>query len=488
VCAFTGLVHYLLPEELILPVLVSLALSIIIFGISYIFIRDIIRAGIITTATMFLIFSFDALAIPCNNALEAMGMKGDDRWYLLPYILFSAWVIYALAKAKTDYKFLTSSLNILGVLMVAGNLGYIWYHTMQFSGIVNKNIELQNKEIAALSLDGSRPKPDVYYVILDAMGRSDSLKQFYNYDNSAFINALKAKGFVVPEFSKSNYQMTCLSLPSSLNYGYLGYLEKEVGRESNEYTILYRLIQRNRISMALKKIGYKIVNVSSGYGPSDYTEEADYNVGFRFGNIFHIALARNTVFGPLQRNFDFLAEAARKVRLFAFEHTDQVLKQPSPKFVFMHIPVPHPPFLFDENGAIGGLDRVSLAEDFQNEKYVQQVKFIEKKTLALLDKLEADGKEKVIILQGDHGPAGQPGVEGNPTPSFLKERMRIFNAYKMPRVDPSAIDPGITPVNSFRLLLKQYFNANLEYLPNECIYSPAGLPYQMVNVTKDVTP
>jgi hypothetical protein len=70
----------------------------------------------------------------------------------------------------------------------------------------------------------------------------------------------------------------------------------------------------------------------------------------------------------------------------------------------------------------------------------------------------------VIILQGDHALA----------PS---SRNLIFNAYYLPG---KALDlpKGMTPVNTFRLVLNEYFDADLPLLPNRAFYSDYGkTPY-----------
>ncbi len=36
---------------------------------------------------------------------------------------------------------------------------------------------------------------DIYFIVLDGYGRSDVLKEFYEYDNSDFLRGLKEKGF-----------------------------------------------------------------------------------------------------------------------------------------------------------------------------------------------------------------------------------------------------------------------------------------------------
>ncbi|MBA4073958.1 MAG: hypothetical protein C0508_02885 [Cyanobacteria bacterium PR.023] len=510
-CAYSSLVAYLLPEELVLPLIVSLALAIVVLLLSYACLRNWCRAGIVTSAFVLMNFSFDAMAAPANRLLSSLALPHDDRVYLVPFTLLIFTIIYLLLKAKSDYKAATSCLNIMSLLLVTGNAFYIAWHEYKISLTMSKLYQNDDKELAAIDLkqvqyssksNESNQSPDIYYFILDAFGRSDTLKEIYDFDNSSFIDGLKRRGFIIPDGSRSNYQMTCLSLPSSLNMQYLDYLEPTLGRNSADYSVLYRLIQRNKVTSLLKGLGYRYVNVRSGWSPTDYMPNADVNVGFAYGNVFHLALLRNTLIGPWQRDFDFLGWAARKVRLYGLQNIESIAQlqfqsqaqsvlppcsTSAPKFVFVHIVVPHPPFLFNEDGNTYPLGVISLSDKFEKEKYVAQVKFIQKQVLAMLDQLDKNPRKKVVIIQGDHGPALQNGSDGNPSPAFLRERMRILNAYRLPDADSSLIYDGITPVNSFRVILNHYFDAKLPLLADKCIYSPNPTPLQFVDVTKEVT-
>lgn len=503
-CAYSSLVAYLLPEELVLPVIVSFALAIVVLLLSYACLHNWCRAGIVTSALVLMNFSFDAMAAPANRLLTSYGLPHDDRVYLVPFSLLIFTIIYLLLKAKSDYKAATSCLNLMSLLLVTGNAFYIAWHEYKISLTMSKIYQNNDRELAAIDLkqvrrsnssSNSSESPDIYYFILDAFGRSDTLKEIYDFDNSSFIDGLKKRGFVIPAGSRSNYQMTCLSLPSSLNMQYLDYLEPTLGRNSADYSVLYRLIQRNKVSSLLKGLGYRYVNVRSGWSPTDYNPNADVNVGFAYGNVFHLALLRNTLIGPWQRDFDFLGWAARQVRLYGLQNIESIAQlqfqaqaqSQAPKFVFVHIVVPHPPFLFNEDGSTCPLGVISLSDKFEKAKYVAQVKFIQKQVLAMLDQLDKNPRKKVVIIQGDHGPALQNGSDGNPSPAFLRERMRILNAYRLPDADSSLIYDGITPVNSFRVILNHYFDAKLPLLADKCIYSPNPTPLQFVDVTKEVT-
>ncbi|MBX9695974.1 MAG: LTA synthase family protein [Cyanobacteria bacterium] len=487
VCGFSSLATYLLVDELFLPVAISLVLSTIVLLISYAILKNWRRAGIVTSTLLLMNYSYDAMAVPCNRLVANLGLTPDDRYYLLPFILLVCLVVYLLGKSKSDYKVVTSVLNVMSVGLIGMNIAYIVYHEVQIGKIMEQVRQRDEKELAAIKLTKGQNPPDIYYIILDAFGRTDRLKAVYDFDNSEFVETLKSRGFVIPPASRSNYAMTCLSLPSSLNMEYLDYLEKILGSTSGEHNVLYRITQHNRVSTLLKNIGYQYVNIRSGWSPTDYVPDADVNLGFPFGNIFHLALIRNTAIGPLQLNFDFLAWAARQVRVYAFNNFDTITAQVSPKFVFVHVGIPHPPFFFKEDGSGWPLNIISLSDKYEKDKYVGQVKFVQRNVMKMLDALDKDKRRKVVIIQGDHGPAFHPGCDGDPKPPFLRERMRILNAYRLPDAAPGIIYDDITPVNSFRVVLNQYFDAKLPLLPDKCFYSPNAFPLQLVDVTKEVT-
>ena len=63
--------------------------------------------------------------------------------------------------------------------------------------------------------------PDIYLIVLDGYAREDVLRQHYKFDNSAFLDGLRGRGFQVSGASTANYNWTFLSLASFLNMDYL---------------------------------------------------------------------------------------------------------------------------------------------------------------------------------------------------------------------------------------------------------------------------
>ena len=70
------------------------------------------------------------------------------------------------------------------------------------------------------------------------------------------------------------------------------------------------------------------------------------------------------------------------------------------------------------------------------------------------------------------------------TVSEIREKTGILNAYHLPGVDAKDLYPGITPVNTFRLILKVYFGANLELLPDRVFAQVSDrAPYSFFDIT-----
>ena len=82
----------------------------------------------------------------------------------------------------------------------------------------------------------------------------------------------------------------------------------------------------------------------------------------------------------------------------------------------------------------------------------------------------------IIIIQGDHGLKVEMEDEDNPTDKELKERFSILNAYYIPTKNES-LEQNITPVNSFRIIINELFNEQLEMLPNTNYWPVHEPPY-----------
>jgi hypothetical protein len=343
--------------------------------------------------------------------------------------------------------------------------------------------------IAPLEED-SPDRPDIYYIIPDGYGRADRLREIYGHDNSEFLEGLRRRGFYVAGQSCSNYPMTFLSLASSLNLRYINDDLVALGCDSRRRRPVYRLIQDHAVGHYLQAKGYRCLHIASNWGGTERSDVAD--ITYQSGNPFlqqefASVLLRSTLLHPF-------APHVAHTHLFAFDKLEEIPRQPGPTFTFLHVVVPHNPYVLDRDGNIRQDVPLSMQFDKDNntggwanlEGYLEQVRFVNKRITQVIDTiLRSSPHPPVIIVQADHGTATRKrdGVAVAKQTDFILERMPILNAYYVPEACRQRLYPEISPVNSFRVLFNSLFDDHLELLPDRQFFSWYGRPYNLQDVT-----
>jgi hypothetical protein len=342
--------------------------------------------------------------------------------------------------------------------------------------------------------------PNIFYIILDAYARQDVLKEIFDYSNDEFIHYLDSKGFYIADRSTANYNFTQLSLASSLNYSYLDFFTKGVGVENTNYAPLYKAILNNRASGFLEQHGYRTKFVFSAGTGLERFEAPNLYVLKRnkiwLANAFHEIVLNCTPIPYLFRDtqskvfdeFDF----HRKQVLYAFDKVADLASIKGQLFVFAHIIKPHLPFVFSATGepiaphrqhGLWYTVRKGMDRNEYLELYKQQLSFINKQVRKMVDKILLNSSEPpIIILQSDHGPIlGEGSSLANTKLNIL---LPILNAYYLPNDGKKYLYPTISPVNTFRVIFKHYFNMDINKLSDENYYALLKYPYKYYKVTE----
>ena len=361
------------------------------------------------------------------------------------------------------------------------------------------------------SLQALAQPPDIYYIILDGYGQAEMLSNVYDYDNSEFIRFLKSKGFYIAEHARSNYFQTPISLSSSLNMSYLDFAPELAGKNTFNRLPLYELLNNNHSLNLLRKIGYTSITTETGYNFTEISS-SDYVFSPFRNNLndfesFYVSTSALSVFmeasNPVSDAiFSLMPPAGYRAygerMVFSLQKLEDIaqMTDESPKFVFIHVVGPHPPFVFDSKGnpiAIDkpflsgdGMDFSTSTADYQRD-YIEQLKYINILAQnAIEDILTHSTHPPIIILQGDHGP-GSLLNRDNMDESCLYERASILSAYYFPDTNYNSLYPSITPVNSFRILFNQYFGQNLALLTDKTYFSPQSFPYRFTDISDLIT-
>jgi hypothetical protein len=134
----------------------------------------------------------------------------------------------------------------------------------------------------------------------------------------------------------------------------------------------------------------------------------------------------------------------------------------SPKFVYVHLMLPHVPFAFTERG--GFLS--NQTEYFNWNRYLDNYKFsiriMQKMVENILASTNPDNLP-VIIIQSDHGARNQnikPYVDNLENyPEGYKTW--IINALLLPDCDDAPLSQDMDPINTFPIVFNCYFGDNL---------------------------
>lgn len=356
------------------------------------------------------------------------------------------------------------------------------------------------------------PQPDVYYIILDGYGREDTLKEYYSFDNSDFIKQLKDLGFYVAERSTSNYPKTIFSIASSLNMHYLDESILPVHPDSRDTSKLFDLIHHSRAREIMAGLGYRMVNVETGFATS--VEDADVYYPFQGRPLIqgNSSLAMNAfedmLFGRtaamILLDFGIIPEKQilkgqekhylehQNRILYEFEKLAEIPDLEGDYFVFIHILAPHPPFVFDADGRFlqpsyyytlsDGSDFLGTEEEYI-KGYADQATYINKRVLdAIRTILRKSDVPPIILLQGDHGPRIHVDWESAEN-SNIADAFSILNAYYLGGKEPRGLYPTITPVNSFRVVFNEQWGMEFDLLPDKSYFTTKSHPYRYIDVT-----
>ena len=332
------------------------------------------------------------------------------------------------------------------------------------------------------------PARDVYLIVLDEYANEEVLRDGLGFDNTPFIDSLRALGFHVPNAAWSNYTMTVHSLPSLLNAAHVYPIARDLPPGSADPTLENHPLTESRVARFLQAQGYRVVFFPSlWFGSTRALPLADSTVQVWDGFDLDRELAR-TEFRRVLRTFtpidyvhrdepwdgDFVRRTLAGVgRLPAVE---------APVFAFAHVMSPHWPFVFDRDCRV--LPRSARVSP-RTERYTGQVACLNRMVLATVTRLVRDSKvPPIILLQGDHGSAvyGFFTWTSNERVSATTawERFGAFGAYYLPDGGAAEFGDSVSVVNVLGNVLRYYFGADLPREPDDRYLAVKAQPYRFV--------
>jgi len=437
--------------------------------------KNFLKAGIWTTILLLVFFFFGSAhdLLKSNSILPGLFSK---YLFILPTIFLTILCSFFYLK-RSKQAFLTANkyLNALFVILV-----FIELFSLTYKMILGKerenNLASYNLNIFDSLKVSTEIKPDIFFIVFDEYASSLSLEKYLHFNNSELDKILRQNNFYIAPKSKSNYNSTPFSLGSTFSLDYFNRplkLEKTVVKLRLQ---AFSSLKNSQLFSYFSSQGYHIHNfglVSIRNYPVDFKEfSTDDKI---------MAFYRETLWGRIEKdiwwNIQILFNSnpdeknnniAFKKNLKNFEYTLKELKiqNDTPKFVFLHVMMPHRPFVVDSTGR--RINPVAPKHGSLNEDslYINQVVFTNKwiKALAIAAN-KSFSRPRVVIIEGDHG---WRDLNISQETIYDKEFMNL-NSYFFSDNDYRLLYDSISPVNSFRIVLNKYFGTALPLLKDSSI-------------------
>jgi hypothetical protein len=195
-------------DEALILVLFYIGISCLLLFLNWFFYRNFIKAAIFTGCVMSFQFFFGSI-------LDRLRLNNPGSFivkysFILPASFAILILIFILLKRRKKPFFrLLTYLNTLFIVIILIDLCFFAPKYLSFQKKRRQSFIADN-----FSVCDTCSKPDVFLIIADEYAGNTELKTLLNFDNSAFLDSLRQKGFHVMQKSHSNYITTMTSMSS----------------------------------------------------------------------------------------------------------------------------------------------------------------------------------------------------------------------------------------------------------------------------------
>ncbi len=410
---------------------VGLTLVVALFVLSVV--KEGVKGPIVSTLVLFWFFFYSTL----QTSLGKFWPPLLHHRYALPLtIAIDAVLVGYVVWTKRKLTLVHEYSQIVGLALSVYSV--VWWITLVNNPTeMNADYASHSRTASASETEFSTPisdLPDIYYIILDAYANTNSLSHFWSFRNEQFQNALRARGFRIVDSAKSPFTRTAPCLAS--------YLDMRIfdGREPAR-----DVIANASALKVLERWGYNVVNLSLFDLPRsrryyDYPEFQDGSLSDAW-----LVIRRISVFwiilGLSDADMMSTNSAVRDSLILVTRQSKH-----SPKFIYAHFMLPHPPYTIDSTGA--HIRSGTFGDQYDKNAYLSQLKGTNRFILPMIDTiLEHSGRNTIIILQGDHG-SRIVDKGRNQTESHSP-----FDAIRIPQMPDSLFSDSLSPIETFRVVL-----------------------------------
>ncbi len=426
--------------------------------------RDWRRGAILATAVVAAYAFFGRLAP------ELLGLGLTEQ------VQLAAWAVVVVVagvfavRARGALPSATLALNTFTLLLVAMTLFSIVPYEANRVAAQGATIPGAGTPITATRV----PDRDIYLIVLDSYGSHWSIEHRFGITGDELPTWLGRQGFQVVPGARTNYRATDFSLASMFSMQMLDEYSIDPGRASGDRTAAISRLLRPADAAFLQDNGYTYYHLGSWWAPTQADELMDVDLSWQHDTEFESVLRESTMQPAIDRLLgkaggegDEFRDGARATAEFQFRQLQRLPSVPGRKFVFAHILLPHPPYVFDANGGI--VVKATAQTQPEAQLYANLLQYTDSQVEQAVNALLAGPPESdpIIIIVGDEGPLLCRNVDCNDgSVRRLGIRFGVLAAFYLPDQPAGFFPPDLTLVNTFRMLFSSYFGAGLPSLPN----------------------
>ena len=407
---------------------------------------------------------------------------------LLPSLIILSIILARAILKKKDFRKSNLFQNLLLLIFIL--IDSILLAAYDSSYFLRRNLLAKNAHFTLDSLKIPQQKPDVYFLVFDSYPGTAFLKDYMQFDNSPFNDTLKNRGFRVLADPKSNYYWSALSISSNLNFEYLESIKNFQRVSAKVYSDAALTVQYSLVPKIFKHYNYKLYNLSvfdidntPPLHEEDFLSLSErevllYNTlseRMRRDLLWNLMVGKHAL--PFiqrmeKRRQDNFAWGQTEKRDFNNIVIDSLMKIPwqqttSPKFVYAHVYLPHPPFFYDENGSANELTTI-FDEKSQESKplFVSYLKYTNQVAIKIIDQImQASGGNALIIFQSDHGFRDFRERRLHPRLFF-----KNYSAFYFPDKNYSSLYDTMSNINTFPVIFNKYFGTNIPLQQDSTVF------------------
>ena len=470
----------LIPFNVILRLsLFYISITIIVIFLSVVILRTAAKAAVFSLYLLSIFFLFGAF----HDFLKSIALPPVLSSYsvLLPLMIVITFVLVFYLKKQRKSNTSTIRyfyyLMIVFVFMEITALIYNETTNVGFHNELSKKVNFTN-----LGNQIRKERPDIFFIVLDGYTSSKCLSEEFNYQNSEIDSLLSKNKFYSSSSSESNYNVTPFSLSSTMNLDYLkSGLEKQIV-SSKVFLQAIETFKENQLVKFLKSQGYDIKN----FGCFDLSNALCKTDPYFIDLYFH-QINQQTLTARIMRDIGWnfaikniftgtfkVPDSYRKSKAYHIYRNNYnwaglmnelSVSSNTPRFVYVHLMLPHEPFFLDSNGNSYSDTSILLNKIDLKEGYLGQLKYANTLLKDMIPKVSKDlGRDKVVIIEGDHG--YRDFDEKVPKSKVFMN----LNAYYFSDGDYTLLYDSISPVNTFRVVLSKYFSQSLPAIKDSSVY------------------